>query len=103
MHVRDICQKQQHYATIAYNNDPGYFELDNEGKMVEYPVNPVTGVRTNIPFDYEILSSFLNIYKITPTWINCNYTWGWFDEETGRWTGAVGQVIIKYFDPNNQY
>ena len=29
-----------------------------------------------------------------PNWINCNYTWGWFDDETGQWTGAVGQVKI---------
>ena len=36
---------------------------------------------------------FLN-YNILVNWTNCNYTWGWFDYETGKWTGAVGQVNI---------
>ena len=48
--------------------------------------------------DYEILKSFFQNNYINPTWIDCNYTWGWFDNETGHWTGAVGKVkkmIIK--------
>ena len=24
--------------------------------------------------------------------IDCNFTWGWFDDETGKWNGAVGKV-----------
>ena len=32
--------------------------------------------------------------NIVINWINCNYTWGIFDYETGKWTGAVGQVNI---------
>ena len=38
--------------------------------------------------------SFFSNFKIKLTWINCNYTWGWFDDEAGHWTGAVGQVEI---------
>ena len=41
---------------------------------------------------FEILKTFFSNYHITPIWTNCNYTWGWLDEETGHWTGAVGQV-----------
>ena len=44
--------------------------------------------------DYEILKSFFQNNYINPTWIDCNYTWGWFDNETGHWTGAVGKVQI---------
>ena len=62
--------------------------------MIEYPVYPVTGEYDKIPWDYEILSSFFENYHITPTWINCYYTWGVFDEETGHWTGAVGKVTV---------
>ena len=89
---KDICQEQKNYANIAFNNWPGFFELDNDGSMVEYPVKPITGKSSNIPHEYEILSSFLENHHITPTWINCNYTFGNFDEETGHWTGAVGKV-----------
>ena len=62
--------------------------------MVEYPLWLKKGDRSNIAFNYEILSSFFENYNITPTWINCNYTWGWFDEETGNWTGCLGKVIF---------
>ena len=30
--------------------------------------------------------------NITPHWINANYTWGWFDNTTNQWTGAVGLI-----------
>ena len=43
-------------------------------------------------YDTEILSKFISNYNILVNWIDCNYTWGWFDDETGKWTGAVGQV-----------
>ena len=45
---------------------------------------------SRIPYDFEILEVFFENKNIN--WINCNYTWGWYDDETGRWTGAVGKV-----------
>ena len=72
--------------------------------MVQYPVDPVAGVRSYnpatvrsyIPYDYEILSSFFENYHIIVTWIDCNFNFGLFDEETGHWTGAVGKVVISF-------
>ena len=32
---------------------------------------------------------------IVNKWIDCNGTPGIFDYETGKWTGAVGQVNIE--------
>ena len=80
---KHICQEPQHYAMIAHNNAPHHFEIDIKGNMVEYPLRPQTGL-TSISHNYEILKPFFENYNITPTWINCNYTWGWFDEETGH-------------------
>ena len=89
---RDICKETQQYATIAYNNYQSWFEVDSDGKMVEFPVKPISGEKSYIPWDYEILSSFLRNYKIEPTWIDCEGSWGSYDEDTGHWTGAVGKV-----------
>ena len=91
----DLCQAPQYNATIAYNNDPGWFELDDEGNLVEYPVSPINIHNRGYIWDYEIMKSFLENYHITPTWIDCNFTWGWFDEETDHWTGAVGKVGLS--------
>ena len=79
---------------IAYNDDPDWFEIvDNS--MVEYPAHFIEGGYTNIPYDFEILEIFLKSYVIAINWIDCNYTWGWYDDETGRWTGAVGKVKMN--------
>ena len=60
--------------------------------MVEFPVRPVKGWYSYIPWDWEIIKAFLDHYNLTPTWIDCNFIWGVFDEETGTWNGAVGKV-----------
>ena len=86
----DLCREKR--VNIAYNNDPGAFEVDDEtGEMVRYPGRyPVT--LSYIPWDWDILATFFRYYNIVPVWINCHYTWGWYDEESGKWTGAVGKV-----------
>ena len=119
---KDICQEPQHQANVAYNNDVGWFEVDENGTdikkekiglilnslyltdasldewygMSPYPVRPIAGAHSSTSYDWEILTPFFQNYHIKPTWLDCNYTWGWFDEETGHWTGAVGKVNIEY-------
>ena len=95
LRYKDLC-KEEHHVRIAYNNEGYVFKIDNiTNTMVEYPywMNMVgdLGIRSG---EYEILKSFFSKFNIIPTWINCNYTWGWFDDETEQWTGAVGQVKI---------
>ena len=84
-------------VTIAYNSWPSEFGLDQEAQtMLEYPVIPVSGWYLQIPYDWEIIKPFLDHYSLTPTWIDCDFTWGWLDEEKGTWTGAVGKVRLIY-------
>ena len=78
---------------VAYNNDPDIFEVVNNS-MVEQPAFFFEGV-TQISSDFEILEIFLKNKIIK--WINCNFTWGWYDDETERWTGAVGKVKKNTF------
>ena len=93
IHYFDVC-KVSDSVTIAYNNVPGYFIVNHETQtMVKNSVVPVNGA-TYVPWDWEIIQPFLDHYSLTPTWIDCHFTWGWLDEETGTWTGAVGMVII---------
>ena len=88
---KDICT-DKFLISVAYNNDyVSGFEIVNES-MVEFPVDPVKGLYSSIPYPGEILSAFLENHNIFVQWINCNFTWGWFDDESETWTGAVGQV-----------
>ena len=93
IHYYDVCKVSVGKVTIAYNTDPGWFEVDHETQtVVEYPVRPVKGISSYIAWDWELIKPFLYHYNLTPTWIDCNFTWGMLDKETGTWTGAVGKV-----------
>ena len=75
---------------MAYNQYDGVFELDKDMKVVKI-------TRLN-----EVLISFFSSQNLTPVWENANFTWGRFDEETGRWTGAVALVsLLSYICPKN--
>ena len=95
---KELCDEPVHYPNIAYNNDPPWFDVDEAtGVFTEYPLHVIAGDFSSIPRDYEIMISFIKFYNIIPNWINCNFTWGWFNEETNSWTGAVGKVFINFF------
>ena len=93
---KDICQEPQHYARIAYVNEHGVFEVYDDGNLNEYSGSiHLTGITSQVSGDHEVLLSFFQNYHITPRWINCYYTYGWFNNRTGYWTGAVGKVKRK--------
>ena len=50
------------------------------------------GYESQFSYDWEILDKFFSIHNIEPNWLNCNETWGWFDEDLGGWTGCMGKV-----------
>ena len=96
---QDLCV-ERFAVNVAYNDDHYSFELENN-TMVDLREKYgythgeyLVGVNSYIAEDDEILSKFFLYNNIIINWINCNYTWGWFDYETGKWTGAVGQVTI---------
>ena len=43
-------------------------------------------------YAHVILSTFFSQNNLSPVWIYANGTWGWQDEESGLWNGAVGKV-----------
>ena len=55
----------------------------------------LTHDKSNIPYDFEILKIFFETKNVIIQWIDCNRTWGTYNSETERWTGAVGQVNIN--------
>jgi hypothetical protein len=89
--LSEICKDI--FVRIAYNQDSGSFEVDNATKiMIEYPSRP--GVYA---WHWEILSSFFANYRLTPLFNDCNFTWGWLDEDTGLWNGAVAMVYLWHW------
>ena len=96
---KNIC-KEQFPVHIAYNNRIFWFQMENNSmvdSMKKFQVlhGLLVGGYDVITLDTEILSLFFKNYNIILKWINCNGTWGVFDDETGKWTGAVGQVNMN--------
>ena len=94
---QNICS-EKFLVNVAYNEDYS-FKIVNNSMVVyyDYHGNSV-GTYSYISFDFEILSSFFLNNNIIPFWINCNYTWGTYSYETGKWTGALGQVKLLFTD-----
>ena len=95
---RNLC-KEQFPVHVAYNHDWFWFEIENNSlvdsmKKYQYLHGVFKGGYSAITHDSKILSIFFKHHNIIVKWINCNYTWGVFDDETGKWTGAVGQVSM---------
>ena len=90
----DLC-REEHEARIAYNNNQYFFEIDSlSNTMVDFPHYILIAYEYgHLSYDFEILGSFFAKHNVKPTWVNCNYSYGVFDDELGHWTGAVGQVI----------
>ena len=90
--------QEKHQITIAYNNDQGWFHVHNDtNTMKEFPLWRTlyeSEQSSSVSLDWELLKIFFDNYNINPTWVNCHFTWGWFDEETGKWTGGVGKVTL---------
>ena len=80
---------------VAYNDNYGFFEIANNSMVEWHDFWFLMNENSQLLYDFEILEAFLE-NKIK-NWINCNYTWGVYDDETGRWTGAVGKVKMNTF------
>ena len=93
-HVNEVCPES--LVRVASNNFPGHFELDSETftKMIRYNEKPGEAN------DWEIFGTFFHNYNLVPLWIDCNYTWGWYEEEIG-WNGAVELVCYNSCECHN--
>ena len=92
---KDICGGEPKKVNVGFNSDAN-FQVKNN-LLVHIPRKEGTedymlGVYSNLAFDWEIFSKFFSLHNIEPNCLNCNYTWGWYDEELGGWTGCLGKV-----------
>ena len=88
-------EPEYRYINIAYNNDPFWFTIYNNNTMKEYTIKRILEQSNDflrISYTWEVLTVFFKNYNVIPTWIYCHQSWGKYDKNTGRWTGAVGEV-----------
>ena len=95
---REICSGEKTKVNLGYNEIIGYDEilLKVENNSLVYsprkPKDNIYGIFTAMAYDWEVLNKFFEIHNIEPNWLHCNYTYGWYDEDLGGWTGCMGKV-----------
>ena len=89
---KEICSGEPKKVNLGYNNDPLYQTVENNTLMSAPLPTYSTGLQSAQSPSWEVLSKFFDQHNIEPTWLNCNYSWGWYDEELGEWTGCMGKV-----------
>ena len=88
--MKGVCAENRE-VRIAFNQFPGTIEVDNvTNTVVEYSLSDKW--RHDEAYEWETLSSFFLTYNLSPVFYDCNETWGWFNEDTGLWNGAVAMV-----------
>ena len=88
---KDICAEQR-TARLAYGNDyPKFFMVDKKSdSMVELEkIEDGSNMKVMI---WEIYKSFFDNNKISPSFVDANYTHDVVDEETGEKIGPMGTV-----------
>ena len=91
---KEICSGEKKKVNLGFNFGFSSFKVINNS-LVNIPREVADHVHDDygfMPYNWEILSMFFSFHNIEPSWLDCNYTYGWYDEELGGWTGCVGKV-----------
>ena len=89
---KDICRGEPRKVNIGYNNYGKYMWVENNTLTSTPPQKFIHGKDPQISQTWEVLSKFFSLHNIEPNWLDCNFTYGHYDEELGGWTGCLGQV-----------
>ena len=91
---KEICSGEPKKVNLGFNYDEKFFKVENN-TMVHIPrkrKDYLPDFQSTMPYDWEVFSKFFSIHNIEPNWLDCNYTYGWYDEDLGGWTGCLGKV-----------
>ena len=91
---KEICIGEKKKVNLGHWGNWAGMKVENNS-LVHIPrilEDYIYGKASNMPFDWEVLSKFFSIHNIEPNWLHCNWTFGYYDDELGGWTGCVGKV-----------
>ena len=90
---KEICGGEPKKVNLGYNYDDTMLKVENNTLIFDPPLGTyLYGERSYLSYNWEVLSKFFSHYNIEPKWLDCGFSWGWYDEEQGGWTGCVGKV-----------
>ena len=90
---KEICILEPKKVNLGFN-EISYMTVENNS-LVHMPRDAnyyIHGITSRMSLDWEVLSKFFSIHNIEPSWLDCDWSWGWYDEELEVWTGCMGKV-----------
>ena len=91
---KEICSGEPKKVNLGYWGNWGGNEVKNNS-MVHISRDLdfyIPDKYSSMPYDWEVLSKFFSIHNIEPNWLDCGFSWGWYNPELGGWTGCMGKV-----------
>ena len=93
---KEICGGEPRKMNLGYNNQwkgtSPTLRVENNTLIHFPPKLYVFGQTTDMSHDWEVLFKFFTLHNIEANWLNCHYSWGGYDKNTGAWTGCMGKV-----------
>ena len=92
---KEICSGEPKKVNLGfYGNGWGSMRVFNNNieqrpRVLDEHIN---GRFASMSKEWEVLNAFFSIHNIEPNWLDCNFTYGWYDEDLGAWTGCIGKV-----------
>ena len=88
---QEICSGEKTKVNLGYNNDPALMYVENNS-LTSTPPQSFREGNAWISHLWEVFSIFFSHHNIEPNWLDCNWSWGSYDEDLGGWTGCMGKV-----------
>ena len=92
---KEICSGEPKKINLGYWGNWGWaFNVENNS-LVHTPKKLSDYIHNKNPsmaYDWEVFSKFFSAHNIEPNWLDCNYSYGSYDEDLGGWTGCMGKV-----------
>ena len=89
---KEICSGEKTKVNLGYNNDPAMMTVENNSLTSTPPQSFIHGKSVWMSHIWEVFSIFFSHHNIEPNWLNCHWSWGWYDEELKEWVGCMGKV-----------
>ena len=91
---KEICSGEKTKVKLGQWGNYEGFKVENNSLLHTPRIREdnIHGLTSNMPYDTEVLIKFFSIHSIEQNWLDCNFTYGHYDEELGGWTGCMGQV-----------
>ena len=91
---KEICLGEPKEVNLGFWGNWFHMKVENNSLQASdrNTASYIYGDGSNMVYDSEVLLAFFSIHNIEPNWLDCNYTYGYYDEDLGGWTGYVGKV-----------